>query len=234
MSAPQSIPHRLAIFPLSAPLFPGQPLSLHLFEPRYRRLVRDRLHDDPIFGVVMTTEGMEVNDRPRTARLGTAASLGWSHELPDGRWLIEVVGTRLFELISHDWNSDYMVGSIHWLDRDDDSFSLEPWVRRRYVDAFAAYLRCASVAGSSITTPVADVIAALDALLPTRLDHFAFSLASLLPLNTWEKQAVLEQRDGQALLDHVLGLVRREQRMARRTGATGVDGQHPAGDVVLN
>src|SRR4051812_15790130 len=47
----------LALFPLDAVLFPGAPLPLHIFEPRYKEMMRDLLESREHFGVVRTTEG---------------------------------------------------------------------------------------------------------------------------------------------------------------------------------
>ena len=43
------MPFRLPIFPLSVVLFPGTPLPLHIFEPRYRRMLSDCLGGDRRF-----------------------------------------------------------------------------------------------------------------------------------------------------------------------------------------
>ena len=60
------MPLRLPIFPLGVVLFPGTPLPLHIFEPRYRRMLADCLAGDRRFGITPT---------------------GATHELPDpARW----------------------------------------------------------------------------------------------------------------------------------------------------
>jgi len=50
-------------------------LPLHIFEERYRELMRDRQGSDPIFGVVLTRQGREVADTPEINGIGTAATL---------------------------------------------------------------------------------------------------------------------------------------------------------------
>ena len=63
----------IPLFPLGTPLFPGMVLPLHVFEPRYRRLVLDLLalpeeNESRFFGVVAIRQGWEVE---RVAPAGT-------------------------------------------------------------------------------------------------------------------------------------------------------------------
>ena len=83
---------RLAMFPLSAVLFPGASMPLHVFEPRYRTLMHDCLAGDGRFGVVLIERGSEVGGGDVRATLGTRGFIDRSIELPDGRWLLRVVG----------------------------------------------------------------------------------------------------------------------------------------------
>ncbi len=67
-------------------------MPLHVFEPRYRALMRDCLAGDPRFGVVLIERGSEVGGGDERAALGTRGVITRAVELPDGRWLLEVVG----------------------------------------------------------------------------------------------------------------------------------------------
>lgn len=82
------------MFPLGSVLFPSLVLPLHIFEPRYRALIRDVLDGDGEFGVCLIERGAEVGgDDVRTA-VGTAAQVHEAEELPDGRWAVVAVGVR--------------------------------------------------------------------------------------------------------------------------------------------
>jgi Lon protease-like protein len=83
---------RLPMFPLSAVLFPGASMPLHVFETRYRELMRDCLAGDGRFGVVLIERGSEVGGGDLRAPLGTQGSITKAVELPDGRWLLRLVG----------------------------------------------------------------------------------------------------------------------------------------------
>lgn len=84
---------RLPLFPLDAVLFPGAPLPLHIFEPRYRQMLADCLAGDERFGLTPTPEGTE---GPAPGAVGCGARIHASQMLPDGRSNIVVIGQQRF------------------------------------------------------------------------------------------------------------------------------------------
>jgi Lon protease-like protein len=86
------MPFRLPIFPLSVVLFPGNPLPLHIFEPRYRRMLADCLAGDRRFGITPVADQSE----PRAGAIGCVAEVRVNQELPDGRSNIVVIGRSRF------------------------------------------------------------------------------------------------------------------------------------------
>lgn len=90
----------LPMFPLGTVLFPGVALPLHVFEPRYRALMRDCLDGDRRFGVVLIERGSEVGGGDVRTSVGTCARIVEAAELPDGRWLLMALGT---ERVAVDW-----------------------------------------------------------------------------------------------------------------------------------
>jgi Lon protease-like protein len=84
----------LPMFPLGSVLLPSVAIPLHVFEPRYRALVRDCLAGDREFGVVLIARGSEVGGDDVRTDVGTAARIIEAAELPDGRWAIGAVGAR--------------------------------------------------------------------------------------------------------------------------------------------
>lgn len=89
----------LPMFPLGSVLMPSVFLPLHLFEPRYRQLIRDCLDGDREFGVVLIERGSEVGGGDVRADVGTVARVLEAHELDDGRWAVGAVGTRRFRVL---------------------------------------------------------------------------------------------------------------------------------------
>ena len=89
---------RLPMFPLSTVLFPHASLPLHVFEERYKALMRDCLEGDRRFGVVLIERGSEVGGGDERSPLGTRGIITEAAEMPDGRWLLVVEGERLIEV----------------------------------------------------------------------------------------------------------------------------------------
>ena len=103
---------RLAMFPLGLVLFPHAILPLHIFEPRYKVLMFDCMRGEPQFGVVLIERGFEVGGGDTRFPVGTIARIVNGAELPDGRWIVEAVGTSRFE-VDH-WIADdpYPVATV--------------------------------------------------------------------------------------------------------------------------
>ncbi|MGK2950285.1 MAG: LON peptidase substrate-binding domain-containing protein [Acidimicrobiales bacterium] len=94
----------LPMFPLGSVLVPSAGLPLHVFEPRYRALVRDCLAGAEEFGVVLIERGSEVGGGDVRADIGTVARIVEAQELPDGRWAVAAVGTQRLRVRS--WLTD--------------------------------------------------------------------------------------------------------------------------------
>jgi Lon protease-like protein len=92
------------MFPLSAVLFPHATMPLHVFEPRYRALMHDCLEGDPRFGVVLIERGSEVGGQDVRSSLGTRGVITRAAELPDGRWVLEVLGEAV--IVVEEWLPD--------------------------------------------------------------------------------------------------------------------------------
>jgi Lon protease-like protein len=95
---------RLPMFPLSSVLFPHASMPLHVFEPRYRAMLRDCLAGDARFGIVLIERGSEVGGSDQRSALGTRGVISQAAELPDGRWVLEVEGEALIEV--EEWLPD--------------------------------------------------------------------------------------------------------------------------------
>jgi Lon protease-like protein len=92
------------MFPLSAVLFPHASMPLHVFEPRYRDLMRDCLAGDARFGIVLIARGSEVGGGDERSTLGTRGIITQAAELPDGRWVLEIEGEAVIAV--EEWLPD--------------------------------------------------------------------------------------------------------------------------------
>jgi Lon protease-like protein len=85
----------LPMFPLGSVLLPGELLPLHVFEPRYRALVRACLSAQvPEFGVVLIERGSEVGGGDERRAVGAVARIVQLQEAADGRYGLVAVGTH--------------------------------------------------------------------------------------------------------------------------------------------
>ena len=89
----------LPLFPLNSVLCPGIALPLHIFEDRYRALVRHCIDTTSPFGIVLIREGREAgNGAISFTGIGTVAEIRDAGRYEDGRYDLLVVGTRRFEI----------------------------------------------------------------------------------------------------------------------------------------
>lgn len=113
----------IPLFPLGSLLVPGLILPLHIFEPRYRRLVQDLLErpeDERAFGVIAIREGHEVGEQGAQALydVGTLALLREVTPYDDGRYDIVTVGTQRFSLGALDSSLPYLQAAVRVLDEE--------------------------------------------------------------------------------------------------------------------
>jgi Lon protease-like protein len=124
------------MFPLGTVLFPYALLQLHVFEPRYRIMMRHVLDGDLEFGVVLIERGSEVGGGDIRFDVGTLARVIQVAELPDGRYAVSTVGLRRIR-VRH-WLDDdpYPRAEIDALDETPSTDNARV-ARDRVVEAFA-------------------------------------------------------------------------------------------------
>ena len=109
------LPPTIPIFPLpNVVLFPNVFLPLHIFESRYRDMVRDALASDRIIGMVLLQPGFEANyeGRPPVYPVGCAGVITHSEPLPDGRFNIVLRGIEKFRMVGEDESRPYRLAHI--------------------------------------------------------------------------------------------------------------------------
>ena len=90
--------NEIPLFPLGTVLFPGGPLSLRIFEPRYLDMVSDCLRNDRPFGVCLIRSGSEVGEPATPHRTGTLARIAdWGRD-DHGMLTLAAVGEKRFRL----------------------------------------------------------------------------------------------------------------------------------------
>ena len=92
----------LPLFPLTTVLFPEMLLPLHIFEPRYRLLVRRCMDEDKPFGVALSRTGQDVGPNAEPYTIGTEAKIMAFSPLSDGRSYIVVRGA-VTRAVPYNW-----------------------------------------------------------------------------------------------------------------------------------
>ena len=103
-------PDRISLFPLNVVLFPGELLPLHIFEPRYRRMVRECLDAKAHFGMLLALPN-------GVAHVGCSAEiLEVTKRYDDGRMDILAQGKRRFEIQSLNEDKSFLQGEVTFFD----------------------------------------------------------------------------------------------------------------------
>jgi Lon protease-like protein len=208
---------RLPLFPLGTALVPGMDVPLHIFEERYRRLMRDRKGCDPVFGVVLIRAGREVDDQPDIHRVGTAARLVDATEHADGRYSIVVRGGKRFRVLDPDWTTGYLTATVEWLNEPEGNpercrelaiQATERW--RKFVVALARL-----VGDRGEVEAIAEQIVAR---LPGEPTERCYDIIGQLPVPATTRQRLLELATTEIRLDQLVDLLETERRLMTAFG----------------
>jgi len=198
---------RIPLFPLPLVLFPHAILPLHIFEPRYKQMIRECIDAESKFGVILA------GDRG-IAKVGCAAEVTEvTRQFDDGRMDIQVEGRGAFEIESVVEEKPYYEANVRILEDDTDAKS------------------------AAIPENLLELYARCHILLfggePEEFDRdnnesLAFALAEDLPLDVEDKQTILALRDENERLARLVPMLNQlipqaevRYRMRRKAGGNG-------------
>jgi uncharacterized protein len=203
---------KLPLFPLGAVLYPGMLLPLHIFEERYRRLVRDLLGgpEPRRFGVIAIRKGREtgVEGIHSLYEIGCTATVRRVEEYEDGRFDLVTVGTQRFRLLGLDQTLPYFQGEVEPLADDMVGLAAAAPVVHAVQSAFRAYLDALTASGGA-TVRVQD--------LPDEPVLLSFLVAASVVIDLPERQALLAESGTLRRLNAERALLSREASMLRTT-----------------
>lgn len=202
----------LPMFPLGTVLVPRAHLPLHIFEPRYRALTRDCLAGDSSFGVVLIERGHEVGGGDVRFPVGTRAHITQAVELPDGRWLLDAVGTDRIRVL--DWLPEDPYPRAHVEVLADEPPGPAASERRDAVERLLRQVLAAQVELGS-PAPAATVTLDADPALA------AYQAAVLSPLGPMDLQRLLEMGRPEDRLDRLRELLTEVRDTLNRRIAEG-------------
>lgn len=204
--APISMP----LFPLGLVLYPGVMLPLHIFEERYRRLVRDLLDmqdGSRLFGVIGIKAGRDAGADGIIALhdIGCTAELRYAEVYADGRYDIIVTGMERFRLLEAE-AAEPMQGIVDVLPdlQSERSASLAVRVGRLFVN-----YREALIAAQGVQEGGLDEVPNL----PDDPGELAYLVAASMILDMTDKQQLLEATSVDDRLRLLVTLLKREAAM---------------------
>ena len=202
----------LPLFPLGTVLYPGMLLPLHIFEDRYRRLVRDLLEgpEPRRFGVIAIRKGREtgVDGIQSLYEIGCTATLRRVEEYQDGRFDLVTVGTQRFRLLALDQTLPYLQGEIEMLADEAVDAAAAAAAARAVQITFRAYLD-ALTEGGGATVRIED--------LPDEPVLLSFIVAAAMVIDLPERQGLLDEPDVLRRLGVERAVLSRETAMLRTT-----------------
>ena len=195
----------LALFPLEVVLFPGAPLPLHIFEPRYKEMMRDLLESREPFGVVRSTEsGIE--------QVGcTAEIVAVAKQYEDGRMDIVTEGRQRFEIMQMDMGKTYLRAEVLFIADEPERPPQEE--SERLLEMHKEMLE---LLGASAEVPDADE------------GEFTLEIAASMPFDLEMKQKLLVSRSEPERVnmliqyyEKVLPSLRRAVKARHKAGGNG-------------
>ena len=177
----------LPLFPLPIVLFPGVPLPLHIFEPRYRQMLTDVRKDNSLFGLSYFDPASSTSERPPPGHIGCAAEISETQTMPDGRSNILTVGLVRYRAEDYvDRGAPYLVARVSFFEDDDEDESLLGEGSREVAQIFTRIARAVRL--------INDERANLPDISDTDPQRLSFLVAAAMEVDTDVKQELLELR----------------------------------------
>jgi ATP-dependent Lon protease len=200
-------PERIPLFPLNVVLLPGAQLPLHIFEPRYRQMVKNCFEEKSEFGVLLSL--------PKgVARVGcTAEIMEVVKRYEDGRMDILTVGRAPFRVVELYPENPLLEGQVDYLEDGETPTNLR--TRRELVELYEA----------CHTLIYDDYPKNLEGDPPALLSYL---VAGTLPMELLWKQQILELRSEADRQERLVAYLRewaphlqKAEALRQRAGANG-------------
>ena len=182
----------IPLFPLPSTVFyPGTPLPLHIFEPRYRQMTADALEGERKIGMVLLKPDWEAAyfNRPEIFPMGCVGSIEKEIRHPDGKYNFTLVGLRRFRILREVDGKLYRCAEIDLLEeQNEQEIGEKPNVTRDgLIERYREFTSLIPKNNSLKEGPDWN----LGNLLSQFVDRFAYRL----DLSLEQKQTFLEEQD---------------------------------------
>jgi len=192
----------LPIFPLPVVLFPGMPMPLHIFEPRYRKMLVDIRAGDNLFGLSYFDADSSDRDFPPAGHIGCVAEVTETQALPDGRSNVLAVGVVRYQVEEYIERGDsYLVVRANYFeDNEEDETALKTSAR----EVAGAFMRVANA-----IRVINDERGNLPDISDTEPQKLSFLVAAAMEIEVETKQELLELRSTSERLGRLRDLLAR-------------------------
>jgi Lon protease-like protein len=182
----------IPLFPLPSSVFyPGTPLPLHIFEPRYRQMTTDALEGERKIGMVLLKPDWEAAyfDRPELYTIGCVGSIEKEIRHPNGKFNFTLVGLRRFRILKELDGKSYRRAEIELLEElNEQEIGEEPNATRDgLIGLYREFISFIPEGNSLKEEP--------DWNLGDKLSQFIDRFAYRMDLNLEQKQTFLEEQD---------------------------------------
>jgi uncharacterized protein len=185
----------LRLFPLqSLVLFPGMPLPLNVFEPRYLQLMKECSDTQEPFGVVLLKEGPEVGPNSvEPFEIGTTAHIQKMSSMGGERLSVTSLGGERFRIRSFNYDYPYLAAEVQYLG-DSTANLVEPSLVGHVKDDAIAFVRAVLTKRGGFVH---------DVELPDEPTELSFHVAQLFQGNPGIQQKLLERDTFDRLWDEL-------------------------------
>ena len=179
--------NELPLFPLSVVLFPGVPLPLHIFEPRYRKMLEDIRAGNNLFGLSYFDASTSEREVPPLGSVGCVAKVTDTQYFPDGRSNILTVGVIRYQIEAYVERGDpYLVARVSYFEDEADDSEAIGESSREVAETFTRIARAVRT--------INDERANLPDIADTEPQRLSFLVAAAMEVDTEVKQDLLELR----------------------------------------
>ena len=192
--------HELPLFPLPVVLFPGVPLPLHIFEPRYRQMLEDIRSHNNLFGLAYFDATTAASELPPSGHVGCVAEVAETQSLPDGRSNILTLGVVRYRIESYVERGDpYLVARVTYFEDEDEE---SPLLNESAKDVAEAFTRIARAVRT-----INDERANLPDISDTDPERLSFLVSAAMEIEADVKQELLELRSTGERLQRLRGML---------------------------
>lgn len=210
----------LPLFPLNTVLFPGVPLRLQIFEPRYRIMILDCIEAQKAFGVVLILKGVEaLGPLAEPYTVGCTAQITHVEKVDEGRMNIGTIGVERFRSLYVDRDEKpYLLGTVELFPLIQNGGELLVKRGGQLRDLVQRYLQVQGDSGYANY----DINQ-----IPAEPVDIAYLAAALLHTPLIEKQAILSIEHANVLLANLCDIYRREIALLKAVLTKGIESSGP-------